>query len=230
MTSSPDRSTTVSPERCRLSLSASRSCPPSKKAKGRNRVLVPVSDDEDDSDKASKVPSKKPRKRDKLDIAKIQVPEKIDDPVYKVNSPYAYFTYMFTDKLVDLITFQTNLYGTQEQGKSIVTSAEEIRRFLGILALVGVSKFPSLEDYWSLDGRFPPVADVMPLKRFQAIMRYVHFANNLDKGTNSDRFSKVRPLFENLREQFSKIPAERKQSSDGCLQRDACWESMAVRE
>lgn len=101
---------------------------------------------------------------------------------------------MFTDKLVDLITFQTNLYSTQEQGKSIATNAEEIRRFLGILTLKGVYKFPSLEDYWSLDGRFPPVAEVMPLKRFQALRRYVHFANNLDDGTNSDRFSKVRPL------------------------------------
>ncbi|KAL3224824.1 hypothetical protein MRX96_026212 [Rhipicephalus microplus] len=89
-------------------------------------------------------------------------------------------------KLVDLITFQTNLYGTQEQGKSIATSAEEIRRFLGILARMGVYKFPSPEDYWSLDGRIPPVADVMPLKRFQAMRCCVHFANNLDKGTNSD--------------------------------------------
>ncbi|KAH6926039.1 hypothetical protein HPB50_013050 [Hyalomma asiaticum] len=110
VTSSPDRSATTSLERGRLSLSASRSCPPSRKAKGRNRVLVPVSDDEDDSDKA--------------------------------------------------------------------------------------------------------IADVMPLKRFQALRRYVHFANNLDNGTNSDRFWKVRPLFENLREQFLKIPAERKQSID----------------
>ncbi|KAL3195873.1 hypothetical protein MRX96_045483, partial [Rhipicephalus microplus] len=124
MTSSPDRSTTASPERCRLSLSASRSCPPSKKAKGRNRALAPVSDDEDDSDKASKVPSKKPRKWNKIDIPKIQVPEKIHDPVYEVKLPYAYFTYMFTDKLVNLITFLTNLYGTQLQGKSMATSAE----------------------------------------------------------------------------------------------------------
>ncbi|KAL3190006.1 hypothetical protein MRX96_020333 [Rhipicephalus microplus] len=152
MTSSPDRSTTASPERCRLSLSASRSCPPSKKAKGHNRVLVPVSDDEDESDKASKVPSKKPRKWDKVDIPKIQVPEKIHDPVYELKSSYAYFTYMFTEELVDVITFQTNLYGTQEQGKSIATSAEEIRHFLCILALMVLYNFSSLEDYWSLDG------------------------------------------------------------------------------
>ncbi|KAL3195874.1 hypothetical protein MRX96_045484 [Rhipicephalus microplus] len=79
---------------------------------------------------------------------------------------------------------------------------------------MGVYKFPSLEDYWSLDGRFPAVTDVMPLNWFQAIRRFVHFANNLDKGTNSDRFSKVRPLFENFREWFLKILAERKQSVD----------------
>lgn len=213
VTSTPDRLTRMSLERCRRSLSASSSCPPSKKAKGRNRVLVPVSDD-DDSDKPSKGPSKKLRKWDKVDIPNIKVPEKIHGPVSEVKSPYAYFTFMFTDKLVDLITFQTNLYSTQQQGKSIATNAEEIRRFLGILVLMGVYKFPSLEDYWSLDGRFPPVADVMPLKRFQALRRYVHFANNLDQGSNSDRFSKVRPLFQNLREQFLKIPAERKQSID----------------
>ncbi|KAH8041137.1 hypothetical protein HPB51_013797 [Rhipicephalus microplus] len=95
-------------------------------------------DDEDDSDKASKVPSKKPRKWDKVDIPKMEVPEKNHDPVYEVKPPYACCTYMFTDKLVELITIQTNLYGTQEQGNSIATSAEQIRRFLGILALMGV--------------------------------------------------------------------------------------------
>ncbi|KAH9366526.1 hypothetical protein HPB48_010320 [Haemaphysalis longicornis] len=52
----------------------------------------------------------------------------------------------------------------------------------------------------------------MPLKRFQALRCYVPFANNLDQGTNRERLSNVRPLYENLREQFLKIPAQRKQS------------------
>ncbi|KAH6935699.1 hypothetical protein HPB50_008182 [Hyalomma asiaticum] len=144
----------------------------------------------------------------------IEVPDKNHDLVSEVKSPYAYSTFMFTDTLVDHLTIQTNLYSTQEQGKSIATNAEEIRRFLGILTLMGVYKSALLEDNWSLDGRFPPVADVMPLKRFQALRRYVHFANNLDNGIDSDRLSKVLPLFENLREQFLKIPAERKHSID----------------
>lgn len=191
----------------------------SKRAKKKKRVLVPVANEADNrmAGKGRKT-LQKSRKWKKEDIPDLNVPERVHMPPSVVSSPYAYFKMMFTDKLVEeMMTYQTkqtNLYSTQQQGKSLDTTPEEFRRFLGILVLMGVYKFPSLRDYWSLHARFPPIAEVMPVKRFEALRRYVHFVDNLTHVPDGDRFYKVRPLFESLREQFLKIPAESKQSID----------------
>lgn len=54
----------------------------------------------------------------------------------------------------------------------------------------------------------------MPVKRFEALRRYVHFVDNLTQVPDGDRFYEIRPLFESLRKQFLKIPAKSKQSID----------------
>lgn len=42
---------------------------------------------------------------------------------------------------------------------------------------------PAYLDYWSVKFRYANIADIMPLKRYQQIRRYLHFVdNNLDDG------------------------------------------------
>ncbi|KAL7373501.1 hypothetical protein ABVT39_007950 [Epinephelus coioides] len=68
---------------------------------------------------------------------------------------------LFTDKMIQHIAVQTNLYAAQELGDPIKTSPEEIEDFLAILLFMGVFNFPAIDDYWDLESRFDVTADTM---------------------------------------------------------------------
>lgn len=75
---------------------------------------------------------------------------------------------------------------------------EEFRDFLAIHIIMGVVSMPSYLDYWSHRFKYIKVADIMPLKRYQKIRRYLHFANN--NLENGDRYYKIRPVLEKVRQ------------------------------
>lgn len=85
----------------------------------------------------------------------------------------------------------------EKTGRSIELVEDEFRDFLAIHIIMGVVSMPSYTDYWSLQYRFGLVADLMPLKRYQKIRRYLHFVDN--STDNSDRYHKIRPIVEKIR-------------------------------
>jgi hypothetical protein len=93
----------------------------------------------------------------------------VTDHIKEIESPtpYALFSRFFTDELMDLIVFQTNLYCTQI-GKPFTPSAEEMRVFLGINLYMGIIRKPSYRDYWSNepDLHDSNVSQLIPVKRF----------------------------------------------------------------
>lgn len=107
---------------------------------------------------------------------------------------------------------QTNLYSTQKFDKCVDTSFQEIQDFLGIELLMGIVDMPAYTNYWAQETRYPPIADIMPLKRYQALRRSLHFVNNED--TNTDRYFKVRPILEKVRRNCLNIEPERRNSID----------------
>ena len=112
---------------------------------------------------------------------------------------------MFRD-IIQLIVDQTNLYGTQKSGKCASTSKEEMLKFIGMHILMGIANFPSYIFYWSRRLRYPAIVDCMPLKRFEALRRYLHIVDNTtydpEKG---DKLFKIRPLIEAIRNECVKI-------------------------
>lgn len=109
-----------------------------------------------------------------------------------------YFFKFFSNDVMTLVTEQTNLYSTQATGKSISLSENELQDFLAIHILMGIVKMPSYLDYWSHKFRYSQVADIMTLKRYQKIRRYLHFNDN--NFEDSDRFYKVRTIVEQIRQ------------------------------
>ncbi|KAF9405413.1 hypothetical protein HW555_013841, partial [Spodoptera exigua] len=92
------------------------------------------------------------------------------------------------------------------------TRLEDIKDFVAINLLMGIIDMPAYTDYWSREFRYSQIADIMPLKKFQQLRRYIHFNNNLlDDG---DRYYKIRPLADMLRANFLKVPHEKKISID----------------
>uniref|UniRef100_A0A1B6LRI5 PiggyBac transposable element-derived protein domain-containing protein n=1 Tax=Graphocephala atropunctata TaxID=36148 RepID=A0A1B6LRI5_9HEMI len=131
-----------------------------------------------------------------------------------IQSPTEYFSKLFTNNIWDLMVAQTNLYSCQVTGSPINVNLSEMKGFIGILIMMGIVDMPAYTDYWSVDLRDDKIASVMPLKRFQSIRRYLHFTNNDLSEQDPDRYKKIRPLVDIVRQNFLEISEEGKYSID----------------
>lgn len=128
-------------------------------------------------------------------------------------SPAEYFEDFFSADIFTLMVEQTNLYSVQQTTTSVNTTVEEMKTFIAIELIMGVTQMPAYTDFWSTELKFPIISEKMPLKRYQKLRRYIHFADNTtDNGT--DPYFKVRPIAEGLRRNFLKIPNEKRMSID----------------
>ncbi|XP_025191739.1 uncharacterized protein LOC112591992, partial [Melanaphis sacchari] len=103
----------------------------------------------------------------------------------------------------DIIVEESNLLVTQKHAV-LNTTPEEIRAFIGILIFMGYHDVPTIRLYWSTNHNFfcPRIANVMPLKRFLKLLRYIHLNDNqkmLPRSSESiDKLFKIRPLIDHL--------------------------------
>lgn len=118
-------------------------------------------------------------------------------PPAEVPSPRQYFALFFSDEIISDIVTQTNMYSVQQIGRSINVTAKDIEEFVAIHVIMGVVRMPCYLDYWSTQLRYAPVADIMPIKKYQLIRRFLHFVDSNEE--SSDRFQKVRPVVEKVR-------------------------------
>ncbi|XP_047518990.1 piggyBac transposable element-derived protein 4-like [Pieris napi] len=146
----------------------------------------------------------------------IELPSYVPPVEATVKSPLDYFNAFFSENIFKLITDNTNLYsGTFIQSgaaRSINITTDDIRDFIAITLLMGVVQMPSYRDYWSNALRYPLVANIMTLKKYEKIRRYLHFVDNTD--TNDDRYFKVRPILECVRNNCLQLVEEKKYSVD----------------
>ena len=136
-------------------------------------------------------------------------------PIDRLREPSEYFLDMFSPDLIEDIVYQTNLYVRQKD----VSSTFQIDRhefvvFLGIIIYMGVCDLPAIEDYWAAMTKVPNVSECMSAKRFRLIRSVLHFNNNEHARASTDRFYKIRPVFNALTKQFQKIKETPTQSVD----------------
>lgn len=119
-----------------------------------------------------------------------------------IASPLDAFKCFFTDKLVNHIVLQSNLYAGQKGEHNMNITYEEIHTVLGILLISGYHRLPSKRMYWQEDPdcKVSIVSEAMRRRRFEDILRYIHLNDNTYIGTDS--FYKVRPLFDHLNDAF----------------------------
>jgi hypothetical protein len=132
----------------------------------------------------------------------------LDENLYNVQNmclgnALNYLNLFLSPDIIEYIVHNTNLYSVQNTGKSIQLSSSEFNKFLGIEILMGIIKMPAYTDYWARKTRYPLIADEMPLKRYQQIRRNIHFVDN--SLPNTDRYFKIRPVMEKIRQNFLKI-------------------------
>ena len=121
---------------------------------------------------------------------------------------------MFSADIIQMIVEQTNLYSVQETGNSVNTNCNEMNVFISMLIYTGLVKMSAFIDFWAQGTRFAPIADAMPLKRFQKLRRYIHFNDNTVARNSDDRFFKIRPVMDMVRRNFLAIEHEEQFSID----------------
>ena len=88
----------------------------------------------------------------------------------------------------------------------------EMKRFIGVILLMGIIYKPTILLYWVKDEIFwtPSFSEIMARTLFQLILKFLHFNNNLDPeydphAEDRDRLHKVRSLIDLLRHQFRTV-------------------------
>ena len=88
-------------------------------------------------------------------------------------TPLQYFKLFLKDEILNTIVENTNLYSVQKSENSVNTNKDEISSFIGIYILMGIVQLPNHKAYWSRELRFPPVADVMPINRYEKLRKCI---------------------------------------------------------
>ncbi|KRX68178.1 PiggyBac transposable element-derived protein 3, partial [Trichinella sp. T9] len=107
---------------------------------------------------------------------------------------------VFTDEMIDHITFQSNLYAHREcNNRAFTVSPQEIQQFIGVIVLSRYNCQPEAKNYWSTQPDMGAQCDIscMARNRFMEIKKYLHLADN-QKLVKGDKMSKVTPLYKLL--------------------------------
>jgi len=131
----------------------------------------------------------------------------------EIFTPYEYFKMFFKDEIFELIVTNTNLFSSQNFENPITTNVDEIRNYIGIELLMSIVSMPAYTDFWSTNLRYEPIASVMPLKRYKLLRRQLHFVDNLTID-QSDRYAKIRPILEHVKQNFLSVEQGKRFSID----------------
>ncbi|KAI4476042.1 hypothetical protein M0802_014947 [Mischocyttarus mexicanus] len=113
----------------------------------------------------------------------------------------------FDHTFFDLLVTQTNLYHAQTKTYHKISAktapwtevtTTEIKKFLGLLILMGQTRKSCWKDYWSMDPlvKVPIFRSTMTRMRFDQIMTFFHLNDNTQRLVPQDRLSKIKPLLD----------------------------------
>ena len=108
------------------------------------------------------------------------------------SSLFEIWRFLFTEKMIDQIVCQMNLYENRDKNNfNFYFTGEEIRKILSILLLSEHHSLPIEHHYWSRqqDLGVAFVSNTMNRNKYYAIKKYLHFADNQNL-TEGDKMSK----------------------------------------
>lgn len=128
--------------------------------------------------------------------------------------PFEYFSKYITPDLIDTLVKKTTLSTVQHNLRFSPLTVNEMKTFLGLLIVIGTLDFGRLRVYWKESYRLP-MFEQMSRDKFLAIRTNLHLIDNsqIPEG-NKDRFIKVRPIFDAVRNRCQQLPIEEYVSVD----------------
>jgi len=146
--------------------------------------------------------------------------------VKNLQSPIEFFTYFFTDDLIDLIILETNRAAIAENvNTQFKVDKHDIRRYIGILVFMSIFRYPNIEAHWGEYG-FRNIPDCMSKNRFEQIKKYLSFndeSKRVRKGqAGYDPIFRIRKVASHLNERFDTIP----KNARLCIDEQMCATKM----
>lgn len=125
-------------------------------------------------------------------------------------TPYQYFKKYFHDDLFEQFAVHTNQYAEQQNRLSFQsTDPAEMRVLFGLHMLMGCIKLPRVSMYWSQRFNLQMFKSNMTSDRFFQLRNNLHVVNNHEKPTdNNDKFFKVRPVLNAVRNRLLQFEVE----------------------
>jgi len=128
------------------------------------------------------------------------------------------------DDLILLLTEQSNLYHSQNAKKWKVSpktlkwsniTTEEMRKFLGLIILMGQVRKENIRDYWSTDPTIstPIFPHTMSRNHFESIWQAWHFSDNSQQIQHSGWLFKIWPVYEYFVQKFRSVYSPKQELS-----------------
>ena len=134
-----------------------------------------------------------------------------EDSDVDTNDPPALYSLFLTDNILQLIVEETNRYAGQCQSfNNNETSRkhqkawanvtfEEMKRFFGIVLIMGITQVPEIRFYWSDNTMY--TKGVMKRDRFLDILKFLHFSDNTT-ADQENRLNKIQNIINKISEGF----------------------------
>lgn len=133
-----------------------------------------------------------------------------------IKCPFDMFQYFLNNDILDIIVTETNRYAAQQISKGYTqksrvkawsdTDRNEIRKFFAVLLVMGMTKVPFINLYWSKDKMFNNefIVSLIPRDRFLLLLKFIHFSNN-EEAMPGDKLHKINKILPMLLKNYNDI-------------------------
>lgn len=134
----------------------------------------------------------------------------LPEEIKELNTPMKIFCYFFSIDIMNIIVEETNRCAlSQDINTKFSVTIDDIAHYIGIHIYTSIYRYPKLESYWGRNA-FEPIRNTMPLKRFEAIKKYLCFrdeSERIKKGQPGyDPIFRMRNFANSLNQRFDSIP------------------------
>lgn len=114
-----------------------------------------------------------------------------------LKSSHEYFSRYIHPTFFDTISTCTNLSSVNRTGKSLNTTSEEVRSFIGCSMAIGILGLPRIRMFWAAETRVKLIAETITRNRYFNIRSNIKVVDDHNVSAamrEIDRFWKVRPI------------------------------------
>ena len=105
--------------------------------------------------------------------------DQLPSQIMNLSTPYSFFTYFFSDDILQSIVDQSNLYSLQlNPNKPANITQQDLRKYLGICIYMSIVHMPRIRSYWSSNLGFAQVKEALSERKFDKIRQFLHFNDN----------------------------------------------------